>query len=372
MQTGRARNLQVSQIKTSQNLVDQISIREKVLDEISVKKHYEKLLKLGINFALLIHSALIPLFFLLDIPILWISNIVIVVIYLVSLSLIEHQLYLAVIIICWLELTAHAFITVMTIGWESGFHYYLLFYIPLIFITPGNRLVTNLLKVIAICALYLTMDSLLRDASPSVILDNHVIDYLRYSNIIIVLTSLGLMTYFYIQAVYHVEKELMKYAITDPLTGLFNRRYVYQLVRYQEKMHKRESRPFSIILGDIDEFKRINDKYGHEVGDSILVSMSNILRDSIRDQDSIARWGGEEYLILLPNTALSEAIMVAGRLGEIVGSKTLRAGEDDIPMSMTFGVCEYDPEEGIDACINRADNALIKGKQAGKNRVVSG
>jgi diguanylate cyclase (GGDEF)-like protein len=334
-------------------------------------RHYEKLLKLGISLAILIHFSFIILFYVINVQFLAMVNIGSTLIYAACLALIRREEYLLAIALCWIELIGHAVLAAKTIGWDTGFHYYLLFFIPLIFVNAQNKLVINTLKLILIITAYLLMDSMLGQRTPDVILDAELSSFLRYGNIVIVFITLGFVTYNYIQAVYDAEKKLILYAITDPLTGLFNRRYIYQLGRHQEKLHKRDGQPFAVIIGDVDDFKDINDYYGHEIGDSVLISMSRRLRECLREQDSISRWGGEEFLVLLPNTSASEAVMIADRIGNHIKSEAQRIGLKDLKLTMTFGVSGYENNEGIDNCIARADKAMLKGKKAGKNRIVS-
>ncbi len=361
----------------SSHSIESVQLRENTLvppQAISgaiTDRHYEKLLTLGVSIALLLHAAFIPLFFILEILVLGLANIGSALLYAIALSLLKREEYWLAILICWVELIGYTALAVKTLGWQSGFHYYMLLFIPLIFASATNRFSVVAIKAILICLVYLIIDVWFRTGTPNVILDEAMLSYIRYGNILIVFMFLGYVIYSYIQVVYAAESQLVRYAITDPLTGLYNRRYIYQLGRYQERLHKREGHPFSIILADIDGFKSINDSYGHEAGDSVLITLSHKLCNGLREQDSVARWGGEEYLILLPNTRQPEAVMVAGRIGKLVSSESQRIGNSDIQLTMTFGVSEFDPDEGIDDCIARADQAMLSGKKSGKNRIVS-
>jgi len=165
--------------------------------------------------------------------------------------------------------------------------------------------------------------------------------------------------------------ELKKAARTDPLTGLSNRRYMRETIENGFRRAEQRGETFSLIMADIDDFKPINDKFGHEAGDQALSHIAGILTDQIKGRDMAARWGGEEFLIYLPLTARSDAIRVAEILKNVIADEPAIIGEQKFHISMTFGVAEYRQGERMDECISRADAAMYKGKREGKNRIVS-
>ena len=167
------------------------------------------------------------------------------------------------------------------------------------------------------------------------------------------------------------QKKLELAAKTDPLTQLSNRRDMLEKLEYEKVRQKRSRRPFSLILGDIDDFKQINDNYGHDCGDSVLISMADIMRSMLREQDQLARWGGEEFLLMLPETDLYKAKLVAEKIRQAINAHAFRYNHLNFSISMTFGVSVFDTyEKSIDECIKEADLALYKGKGQGKNQVV--
>lgn len=141
------------------------------------------------------------------------------------------------------------------------------------------------------------------------------------------------------------------------------------VIEYEKKQFKRSGKTFSFILADIDDFKAINDVHGHDAGDRILIRISNLLIRTLREQDSTARWGGEEYLILLPNTSLDQAVEISERVKQAITSNEIIIGENSISLTITMGVSEYRDGESIDSCITRADEALYRGKKNGKDRI---
>ncbi|MCL5972426.1 MAG: diguanylate cyclase [Firmicutes bacterium] len=160
-------------------------------------------------------------------------------------------------------------------------------------------------------------------------------------------------------------------AMTDPLTELRNRRYMTMKIDEEMARVTRSQRVFSLILVDIDHFKKVNDQYGHECGDQVLKQVSEALRAGIREQDHLARWGGEEFLILLPETDVHGAMLVAERLRENTEETQVVCQKHEIKVTATFGVTEYDQSGNMDNSIREADNALYLGKKRGRNRVTA-
>ena len=157
-------------------------------------------------------------------------------------------------------------------------------------------------------------------------------------------------------------------ARTDVLTGLANRRAFDDKVKACCEEFQRSHRPFSLILGDIDHFKKFNDTHGHQTGDEVLRGTARVLRGSARDSDFVARYGGEEMAIVLPGTNADEAIRALERARQAVESARFRSPSCELNVTISFGVAELQPGEDEKALIRRADAALYAAKQAGRNR----
>ena len=164
--------------------------------------------------------------------------------------------------------------------------------------------------------------------------------------------------------------KLKELSIMDPLTGLYNRRYIIKRINESEKRYRRNQSVFSIIICDIDLFKTVNDRYGHDCGDFALSNIASLITGCCRDQDIVARWGGEEFLILTPDTNQDGAQALAERIRKELEDKTLQYGDISLKITMTFGVSEYSKSLGIEGTIRNADMALLHGKNHGRNRVV--
>jgi diguanylate cyclase (GGDEF)-like protein len=165
--------------------------------------------------------------------------------------------------------------------------------------------------------------------------------------------------------------EIRKLTITDPLTGLYNQSYFLEIAAQELQRARRYEHPFSLLLVDIDHFRLINETYGHSTGDEVLRSVSRTLHGSLRVVDILARFGGEEFVLLLPETGLNEALGVAGRLLYTLRATPAETSAGAIPVTMSVGVAGLVSENGItlDKLLERADKALYQSKKNGRNRV---
>jgi|GEM_PF-1802155 len=168
------------------------------------------------------------------------------------------------------------------------------------------------------------------------------------------------------EALKKVNAELEKSAFTDQLTNIWNRRCFLKNSAIEIERSRRNKYPLSLLLLDIDHFKLINDNYGHQAGDQALIEFANLLRDNIRSFDSLARWGGEEFLILAPHLRAGNAVQYADRLRELIAEHPFQeVGE----ITASIGVAELANTDNIDSWIKKVDNALYRAKEQGRNRV---
>lgn len=164
-----------------------------------------------------------------------------------------------------------------------------------------------------------------------------------------------------------LEEELRTLAVTDSLTGAFNRRHFMEELHREMGRSNRYAVPFSLIMLDIDDFKIVNDRFGHEAGDRVLGGLVDLVRKRIRASDVLARWGGEEFLIMLANTALPQAVQLAEALLE--GLKSQSFSEVGL-LTASFGVTQYRDQESADTLLTRVDNLMYQAKSEGRARVV--
>lgn len=158
-------------------------------------------------------------------------------------------------------------------------------------------------------------------------------------------------------------------AKTDELTGLSNRRDILNRLSEEFSRYERSGRHFSIVLVDLDLFKNINDQFGHNAGDAALKQFSKLVQSVIRQTDVAARWGGEEFLLLLPDTSLIPALTLAERLRSEVARDRFSYHGQELPITMSAGVCSIAQADSIDTMLKQADAHLYSSKEAGRNRI---
>jgi diguanylate cyclase len=156
-------------------------------------------------------------------------------------------------------------------------------------------------------------------------------------------------------------------SLTDPLTGLPNRREFSERLEERMGAWNRRRELFSLMLFDVDHFKKLNDRHGHLAGDQVLASLGGTLRGAIRREDAIARYGGEEFAILLPNTSLEQATLVAQKVRDAVGRTVVNHNGQTIAVTMSGGIATIQANERVETLIQRADAALYAAKAAGRN-----
>ncbi len=163
-----------------------------------------------------------------------------------------------------------------------------------------------------------------------------------------------------------------KMATIDKLTGTYNRQALDMILQQAIKDVKRKGVIFSLILFDLDHFKEINDRFGHLAGDEALKSVAGITRKSVRDNDIISRWGGEEFLIILKECRVLEAEGIAEKIRSEIKRGEIIFNDRNIPLTVSLGVCEYRPGEDGDTLLSRVDRALYLAKENGRDRVERG
>jgi len=157
-------------------------------------------------------------------------------------------------------------------------------------------------------------------------------------------------------------------ATHDALTGLYNRHAINSFFKHKIDEAKRYNKPLSILFCDIDFFKKINDSYGHDIGDFVLKSIASVLKNHLRSSDISARWGGEEFLVFLPETSLDEAIQIAQKLRKIIEDSLFSSVET---VTCSFGVTELRADDTAESLLKRVDDLLYQAKENGRNRVES-
>ena len=204
--------------------------------------------------------------------------------------------------------------------------------------------------------------------------NTRLIIILSIATIIVVIGAIGLLTFILIRRLSRAYDKINDMAVTDELTSLHNRYYFFPKLQHVFAVSKRYKHPLSCILIDIDNFKIVNDRHGHQAGDTILKSMSGIITNNCRKTDIISRFGGEEIIILLPETPGSDAVNLAEKLRSTISEYPFSYNGTEIYITVSFGVSgfsaiEIDTLSDINKIIKNADQALYIAKEKGKNRV---
>ncbi|MDR2014648.1 MAG: diguanylate cyclase [Azoarcus sp.] len=156
----------------------------------------------------------------------------------------------------------------------------------------------------------------------------------------------------------------------DPLTGVLNRKGLAEALKREISRARRNGSPLCVALIDVDDFKNVNDVYGHGVGDEVLCHLARTLTETLRPQDVVARYGGEEFVILLPDTVPDAASSILKRLQRELACRVFYAHDSELlPVTFSAGIARFSPEEDLETALSRADAAMYAAKRAGKNRV---
>lgn len=279
--------------------------------------------------------------------------------------------------LCGVMITmAFSLFSTWLLGWDSGFFLLSFLIVPVIF---QNGQMPQILKSALAFAVFAVVAGLyiLSWQLPSYWVASVDLTRLLFIlNLLITVVFLAITSHICELAALNAEKALLstnkklaELATTDPVTNLVNRRIILSRIEQEKYRMERGSKPFTLIMVDVDNFKQVNDQYGHNGGDYVLVNLAELISMSLRKQDEVARWGGDEFLIMLPETDVEGGQIVAEKIRSRILTTPFEYRETRIPVTVTLGVGTSDVGIGVGSCIRKADQALYQGKQAGKNRV---
>jgi diguanylate cyclase (GGDEF)-like protein len=314
-----------------------------------------------------VDAAFLVFFLAVGSPLLAWLNVVSIGMYVAAYGLLVRRRNFPALLLIWTEVVAHASIGTLLVGWDSGFHYYLLMFIPAIVVSGSWRRVT--LPLIVLFASYVALHQTAHTVGTLAPMGDAALQILNVFNVSIFFAMASYTARFYYELVRKSERKLRELATRDALTGLSNRRHLIDLALPEITRARDAGEAVSLLLADIDDFKQINDGYGHEAGDVVLTRASELFREACRNQDIIARWGGEEFLFLLPNTGTDDALQFAERVRARVADMPVTHDGRAIAFTLSFGVALLMPDENLQDAIGRADNALYQSKTEGRNRV---
>ena len=263
------------------------------------------------------------------------------------------------------------------IGIECSAHYFLLAGVMLFVTVDRTTTVFRYICGAACFFVFVMICVLLIGAQPVTVLSPVAIAVIDKINIVIAFMAIGVSLYNYVSAVDDQETvhkdfnlKLLGQANSDPLTGLPNRRFTYKQLEFLAAKANSRNTEFVVGLADIDDFKHLNDTYGHLCGDEVLVQAGVIMKNAMRKSDIVGRWGGEEFLIILPNTGLEEGLVIIERLRNALEQETFLVDGQKITITMTIGVSVFSKTCALKELIRIADARLYKGKSLGKNCVM--
>ena len=289
-------------------------------------------------------------------------------------------------LVSFAEIVFAVFIATLLVGWGAGFSGYLFasvstsFYFTFVGQKKQEHARQSLPLVLSLMVIFtyfldyaimLYVDPLLPTDSDTMLTVIYIF------NTVVAFALMTVFSYLFVWEIMNRQRvlsdqneKLDELAHKDPLTHLLNRNSMNETLAERMEILKRTGRRFTMVLGDIDDFKRVNDTFGHEAGDLVLVTVADILRSSVSAEDAVCRWGGEEILILIASP-LELGAVTAERIRRNIESSVIKYEGSEIRVTMTFGVAESIPGYRVEHLIQQADDKLYFGKAHGKNQVVT-
>ncbi|WP_301898825.1 GGDEF domain-containing protein [Pseudidiomarina terrestris] len=318
--------------------------------------------------AAIVDIAFFAIFMALDSPILAWVNVVSVAMYAWAFYAFGQRQNGLAIVLVWTEVLVHSALGIILIGWDSGFHYYLLMFIPALAVTM--RLGYAIILLVLLWAYYVGLYATSLYFAPLQPISAEALIGVNVFNLSVVFGMFSYLGFIYVRAVSSANRKLNRLASTDGLTLLHNRRHLTELTEAEITRSERYEKPMSVLLIDIDHFKLINDLFGHLKGDEVLQHLAKLIRMELRQHDLIGRWGGEEFLVVLPETDITTAEQVAERIRAAISSFNWSDNlKKDMTVTLSIGVSQLAPNETLNRILNRADKALYISKSCGRNRV---
>lgn len=275
---------------------------------------------------------------------------------------------LNILILVWISAT------ILCFGWNIGTQQFLLALVVFCFFAKYGHEALKILYVALLLLVRIALYLYSAQHAPSLFVDSVMENTLQILNTLAIYASISVIMYIFSRDSQALEgklieynEQLMKQANTDTLTGLSNRRCT---MAYLEKLLDRPSTSISICLCDIDWFKKVNDTYGHEMGDEVLKKISETFQNSLPSDCFISRWGGEEFLLIFPSQNGDESRVHLSTLSRDIQNLTFHSADVDFHVTMTFGLVEYDYVSSLDTLLKEADNKLYYGKEHGRNQIV--
>lgn len=282
------------------------------------------------------------------------------------------------ILVVLLEVVAHAVLCTYYLGWTTGFMQFLLVIIAIPFYQPLKHKAVPYIVAVMDILIFGTVKILISDWVPKYSFDNiHTT-----TKIYLINSAFSFLIVVYVSSIYLFSREinqrrlkkqnedLQLLATIDPLTNLFNRRAMESYMKIIRKASKENGKSYVIGLGDIDDFKQVNDTYSHGAGDEVLKTVSSIIVSNVPSEGYVCRWGGEEILFVIPISNKESGTNIASKICKQLSEFDFTYSSEHFNVTITFGVCEVAPGGDYEKAIHKADDLLYVGKNSGKNKAV--
>ncbi|MDD6811151.1 MAG: GGDEF domain-containing protein [Lachnospiraceae bacterium] len=267
------------------------------------------------------------------------------------------------------------YVNVSYFGWNTGVQHFIVVLLVLCFFSAYSQYRKKFFYATALCVFRIYLYFHCQDRAAVVTLDSSSNNILQLINTLVIFWCISVIAYIFSKDSQNLESKLVEYntqlisqANTDALTGLYNRRKAQEYMA--EILNPANASCASICICDIDFFKNVNDKYGHDMGDMVLQKISHTMKTFLNGKCFIARWGGEEFLLVFPNSNGDEAHFLLEQLRSKIKALQFDTRQGTFSISMTFGLTEYDFHTDIDSIIKEADEKLYMGKEHGRDQIV--
>ncbi|QPB81577.1 diguanylate cyclase [Pseudoalteromonas rubra] len=335
-------------------------------DEVELVK--VKLFKQVAYYCLCLHLLFIFAFWYSHVYILSIANIASVAAWATGIYLLNRgHSHLALRVFC-VEVTGHSVLVCATLGMDYGFQYYLWTIACMLLLDMKLKLRLAIVLSLSMIVLFALLFELYSSVNTPFLFQ----EYARSIHFINVFVC-GLPMIYVIghvrESTFIQRRQLAKLAARDPLTNLFNRRYAKELILRAHSSCAHNGQSLCVVMADLDHFKQINDQLGHDMGDEVLQTVSDILREHVTDQDIAVRWGGEEFLLVLVDCTQEEALIRIETLRQTLEKQ--RFNGEELTATMSFGVALWHTALPFSVTLQLADDALYTSKAQGRNRVTA-
>ena len=345
--------------------------------------NHQEILEILSIAVIVVHVMMVFLFHVMGVWQLSLYNIIVTAYYSYCYTIVREGKVRQGYILTFFEIVVQMVFSTLIIGWDVGFYAYVIALIPLyyyinMFLGRGSdHPFTPFLWAMITFAVFLGTFIMGLHVTPVMVLSHPQSVSVFVFNTFFAFQLIAWMSHFLVlgykkslNAMAERNATLDEAAGHDPLTKLFNRRTMEESLDTALEAAKKSGTLFSLVMGDIDFFKKINDTYGHDCGDEALVAVADILKACVRDGDIVCRWGGEEFLLLIAGNR-SVATTVAERIRSRIENNVVEFEGNKIKFTMTLGVSTYAPGYSLDALVSQADENLYYGKEHGRNQVVA-